>query len=255
MTLRSTLPRAAGALSLAFALAASPDTLSAQVGPDGQPIRPPVPMVITSGRGEVEVAPDKATIHLAVEARGSTAAAAASQNARIQTAVLDTLRRMGYTQEQLGTLGYSVQPEYQYPKEGGVPKVVGYVARNTIRVNVSRIERVGATIDAALAKGATNVAGLRFESSRFDEMRREALKNAVRAARADAEAMASAAGGTLGELMDVTSMDQGPMPYMEMAQAPMAMARGADMVQTPIVPGEQKVTVMVMARWRYSSAR
>ena len=250
----SPLHRALGALSIALALVATPALVRAQVGPDGQQLRPPVPMVITNGRGEVEVTPDRAKIHLAVESRGATAAAAGARNARIQTEVLDTLRRMGYTAEQLGTLGYSVHPEYQYPKEGGVPKVVGYVARNTIRVDVTRIERVGATIDAALAKGATNVAGLRFESSRFDEVRREALKSAVRAARADAEAMASAAGGTLGELLDVSSIDQGPIPYMEMS-APMAMARSADVVQTPIVPGEQKVTVMVAARWRYSPAR
>ena len=237
---------ALAALSLAVV---RPAAAQGPIGPDGQPIRPPVPMVITNGRGEVEVTPDRATIHMAVESRGPTAAEAGARNARIQTAVLDTLRKIGFERDQLGTIGYSVQPEYRYPNEGGVPKVVGYVARNTIRVQVKVIDRVGPAIDAALAKGATNVAGLRFESSRFDVMRREALQAAVRAARADAEAMAIAAGGTLSDLLDVMSVDYGPMPMME---APMAMARQAADQATPIVPGEQKVAVMVTTRWKFA---
>ena len=250
------LPLAARALVLGGALAASAAPLAAQRPGDPMPMpgMVPVPMVVTTGRGEVEVTPDRATVQFAVESRGSTAAEAGARNARIQTAVLDTLKTMGFTPQQLGTTGYSVSPEYQYPKEGGVPKVVGYVARNTIRADVRKIDQVGPTIDAALAKGATNVAGLRFDSSRIDEIRREALKAAVRNARADAEAMAEASGGALGDILDVSNAGYDAMPMLEMAPMRMAKASG-DMAQTPIEPGELKLAVSVTARWRWVPAK
>ena len=244
---RSFFVRTFGALGLVVAAA----PLGAQQMQDMAAMHQPVPMVVTQGRGEASVTPDRATILFAVESRGGTAAEAGSRNARLQNAVLDTLRKLGFTPQQLGTLGYSVTPELVYPKEGGVPKVAGYVARNTIRVQANRVDQVGPAIDASLAKGATNVAGLRFESSQFDAIRRQALTDAVRNARADAEAMATAAGGSLGELIDLTNNDFGPQPLMEMA--PMAMAKVAQAEPTPIVPGEQKVMVSVMARWKFQS--
>ena len=240
-------PRAltAPTLALAAALLAAP-TLRAQM--PAQPPVPPPPSIVTSATGELEVTPDMATIQFGVETRGATAAEAGSRNARIQTAVLDTLRRLGYAKEDVGTLGYSVSPEYQYPKEGGTPKVVGYTARNTIRARARKIDLVGPTIDAALAKGATNVAGLRFESSQADSLRRQALRVAVQNARADAMAIADAAGGALGDLVEITN-ESGAQPLMEQ---PMMMARVAQAdASTPIAPGQQKIAVTVNARWRF----
>ena len=43
----------------------------------------------------VEVTPDRATITVAVETREKSAAGAGALNARIQTAVLDSLKRLG----------------------------------------------------------------------------------------------------------------------------------------------------------------
>src|SRR5688572_30739807 len=95
-------------LAIVLALTALAVPLAAQ-----QPTTPPpVPQIVTNGEGEAQVTPDRARVHIAVETRGSTAGAAASENARIQRAVIDRLRAMGIPADRLTTMGYSVQPEY-----------------------------------------------------------------------------------------------------------------------------------------------
>ena len=164
---------------------------------------PATPVIATSATGEARVQPDRATIMFAVETRAQTAARAGSENARRQRAVLDTLKKLGVSDGQLSTSGYSVTPEMRY--DGKQPQVVGYVARNVVNVEVRRIDQVGTLIDGALGAGANVVSSLRFYSSRADEMRRIALADAVAKARSDAEAMARAAGGSLGALVELAT--------------------------------------------------
>jgi uncharacterized protein YggE len=245
--------RSSSLVLAAVVLAALPLELRAQE-PSPVYVQPSVPQIVTSARGEIQATPDEATILFAVESRAATAAEAGARNARVQNAVLDTLRKMRIAANDIGTMGYSVQPEYRYPERGGEPTVVGYVARNTIRAKLRRIDQVGPTIDAALKAGANRVAGLNFESSKHDDLRRQALQAAVRNARADAVAMATAAGGTLGDLIEIQSqMYDQPRPMVEMQMARVAAADAS--APTPIMPGEQTIGVMVTVRWRYTNPR
>ena len=206
----------------------------------------PIPQISTSANGEARVQPDRATIMFAVETRTQTAAKAGSDNAKRQKAVIDSLRRQGIGEGQISTTGYSVAPEMRY--DGKQPQVVGYVARNTVRVEVAKIEQVGALIDGALGAGANVVSSLRFYSSKADEARKAALADAVSKARSDADAMAKAAGGTLGTLIELSTSGAARPMGEEFAMARMATA---DAAPTPIEPGEQTVTVFVSARWAF----
>ncbi len=228
----------AGASSLAFA------TSSAQ----GASAFSPAPSIATSGTGEAKVTPDRAAVMVNVQTRASTAAAAASENARRTTAVLEALGKLGLPKSQLSTEGYSVNPEMVYGS-GQTPRVTGYVVTNTVRAETHRPEQAGAMIDAALGAGANVINGLSFFASSIDEPRREAVAAAVANARADAEAMARAAGGSLGDLIELTT--QGPTvpprPMYDMS----VMARKAESAPTPVNPGDQTVSVFVSARWRF----
>jgi uncharacterized protein YggE len=230
---------------IAAALAIPSAITSAQTPPQGQ-VTPTPPQISTSATGEARVQPDRASIFFSVETRALTAAQAGAENARRQRAVLDTLRKLGLGEGQLSTAGYVVTPEVRHDQKQ--PQVVGYVARNTIRAEVQRIDQVGSLIDAALGAGANVVSSLRFYSSRADEARRLALADAVAKARADAEALARAAGGSLGNLIEVST--SGPARPFYGEEVVMARA-AADTQPTPIEPGEQTVTVFVSARWGF----
>jgi uncharacterized protein len=219
-----------------------------QTSPQPQPM---LPQIFTSATGEAKVQPDRATIQFAVETRAPTAAKAGADNARRQRAVLDTLKKLGLTEGQVSTSGYSVAPEMRY--DGKQPQVVGYVARNVVQAEVRHIDQVGTLIDAALAAGANVVSSLRFYSSKTDEARRVALADAVAKARSDANAMAQAAGGTLGALVELSTAGSPRPMYEEVAFA--RAAANADAAPTPIDPGEQTITVFVSARWSFVPAR
>jgi uncharacterized protein len=210
---------------------------------------PPAPQIVTQGRSEIEVAPDRAELRLSVETRASTGAEAGRQNSQIVAAVLDTLRRgFGLTDRDLVTLGYMLQPQMVYPRDGAAPRVEGYVATNTVRVRTGSIDRVGAMIDASLRKGATNISGLSFSATGTDDARRTALSMAVEQARRDAEAMAVAAGGRLGPLLELINQEmdlRSPAPLM-MAMEAKLMSDGAP---TQIQAGEQTIVARVSARW------
>lgn len=225
------------ALLLPVAAAAQATTISTQ---------PPPPQIIVSAEGEVKVTPDRATIFVAIETRAARAADAGAENARRARAVIDAIRKLRVPPDRITTEGYSVQPDWRYEERS--QKLIGYVARNTVRIELEDIDKSGPVIDAALGGGANNIHAMNFWSSRQDEARRNALAAAVAKARADAEVIARAAGGTLGTLLEVSTQQQyipRPMVMME--------SRQAQAPDTPIQPGEQTIAAMVFTRWHFIS--
>lgn len=211
------------------------------------------PQIVTTGQGETKIAPDRATLEIGVQTRAATAADAGSQNARIQQAVLEALRRIGFANDQLSTSGYNLYPEMTYERSGGRPRVVAYNATNTVRVDVRDIGMIGRAIDASLGAGANTISSLSFYSSTIETARREALARAVAAARADAEAIARAAGGSLGSLIEIANMQSRFEPPTPMLQAARGMV--TDAATTPIEPGQQTVSAFVTARWAFVPSR
>jgi uncharacterized protein len=209
---------------------------------------PPLPQIVTTGVGEATVTPDRAVVTFAVETRAQTASAAGTENARLQAAVIAALRRRGVLAEHINTAGYSVSADERY--DTGQRRVVGYIARNAVVVDVQVVGSVGSLIDAALAAGANNIGGLRYYSTRIDAIRRAALEAAVAHARADAEVMARAAGGLVGGPLEISQMGDIGIPRSAMMDQ-VVLTAAAEAAPTPVAVGEQKVTVRVATRWLF----
>jgi uncharacterized protein YggE len=231
----------AGVIAALFAI---PSLVIGQTVPQVT-LSPAPPQVVVTGTGEATVTPDRATLLLGVQTRATTAAAAGAENARRLQAVLDALRALGLSSEQLSTVNYNVSPDMQYSPNGQTPpRVIGYVVTNMVKVELRKLEDVARAIDAALAKGANEVSSLNLYSSKADSVRRSALGLAVADARADAEVLARAAGGSLGQLLELTTVESPVYPVPIMARN-MSMAAQ----KTPIEGGQQTLSVTVTARW------
>lgn len=216
--------------------------------------RPQIPQIVTSATGEVRIAPDRATIMIGVQSRAATAAAAATQNSQKQQAVINAIKARGVPAEQIATSNFNVIPETRYDREGQqAPRTTSYLVINTVTVELKRIDQVGPVIDAALGAGANQINSLSFGVANADSARRAAMAKAVTTARADAEAMARAAGGSLGPLIELTSVGGyspgPPRPF----DARVAMGEVAASV--PVEPGEETVRAMVTARWQFITTR
>lgn len=212
----------------------------------------PIPQIAVVGHGEVKVTPDRATIQVSVQTRSTTAAAAAAENATKQQSVMSALKALGFGNDQLSTINYNVYPEQRFDP-GKEPVIVGYNVTNTILVDVRKLSQVGPAIDAALAHGANMITSLEFYASNTDAARRTAIGAAIEKARADAEAAARAAGGSLGGLLEISIGSYSPPPPRPLMMK--SMAAGAAQADTPINPGEETLSVDVNTRWKFNPSR
>jgi len=207
--------------------------------------------IVTAATGEAQFVPDRAAVYIGVETRATTAAAAARDNAQRQRAVIDAVVAAGVSRDQISTENYSVAPNTRYDQTTQRSTVVGYIVSNVVRVEVRRIDQVAGVLDAALAKGANQINSLDFFASNSDSARHAAIAQGVARARADAETLARAAGGSLGALIELSTADAGPRPMFRMDVRAMA----ANAAPTPIEPGQQRIQVSVNARWRFVAGR
>jgi uncharacterized protein len=210
------------------------------------------PEITASGRGEVRLAPTYAAVIVNVTTRANSAVEAASQNAQKVDATTKALRGAGLTEKDIATSGYSLQQNYEYPPNRQ-PVPAGFAAHTTIRAEVRRLESLGRVIDAAIAGGATGVSGIQFFASGTDEARRSAMAEAVREARADADVIARAAGGSLGRLIAINSGGVVSQPIRrDMYEMQFSAAAGrVTSAPTNIAPGELNVTALVSGRWEF----
>jgi uncharacterized protein YggE len=79
------------------------------------------------------------------------------------------------------------------------------------------------------------------------------MSEAVRQARLDADAMARAAGGSLGRLLSLASTGIAQPLYnvLDSYQLQGVVATGASRQITTIVPGELIVSAQVLGRWEF----
>lgn len=204
--------------------------------------RMPPPSIRATGESIILAKPDQAQIDIGVLTQAATAKAAGAENARKVDAVISALRKVLGAAAEIKTIGYSLNPVYTYPKEGGQPRVTGYAASNVVQVKTSDLTQVGTVIDTSTQAGANNIQSLQFTLKDDQAVRAQALREAAVKAKAKADALASALGLRVVRVLHVEESGTAPVPIF--ARAQMEMAKAAD-VATPIESGNIEVRASV----------
>jgi len=201
----------------------------------------PNPQISVSATGQVSQAPDRASVSAGVVTQGKTANDAMRANADLMSAAFEQLRAAGIEEKNIRTSQMSLQPRYNY-QDRRSPKIDGYEVRNTVSATANDLEKVGPMLDALVSAGINNINGVNFTVSAPDNAQAEARDKAIKAAKAKAEAMAAAAGVTLGALTSISENRSGGF-----TPQPVAFARSAalESAPTPISAGEQNLSVTV----------
>jgi uncharacterized protein YggE len=148
--------------------------------------------------------------------------------------VIAAVRSAGVAKGDVKTQDVSVSPSYE--DEG---RINGYSARNSVLVTIRDLSKAGAVLDAASNAGANEVYGPTLSRSDEDALQARALRDAVSNARMKAEALADAAGVSLGRVTAITEgFSGGPQPYYDSAVRLKAEA-------APIEPGTQDTQATV----------
>ncbi len=204
----------------------------------------PEPRVIrVSGEATASAPPDQVVIELAVVTERDRAADAVEENARLLGSVIAALGKEVGKQGQIETASYSLSPRYSYSKTTSSRNLEGYTARNSIRVTLDDLDRVGAVIDRATGAGINEVQRLQFTLKNDEPQHDQALRDAALRAMAKARTIAAALGLEIEQVLSVDEATQVVRPvYAEMAASRSQAA-------TPVVaPGGIDVRAQVNLR-------
>lgn len=210
--------------------------------PPATPLRPATIQV--TGQAKVSEAPDRVYIDIGVTTQAQKSEAAAAQNASRLSAVIAAVKRAAGPSAQLTTTQYSVSPNYNYPRDGGTPALVGYTVSNVVQARLDDLRKIGPVIDAATQAGSNNVQDIRFALRDEAAPRREALREAALSARQDAETLAAALGLEVVRVQSVGEQGPSVVPIYPMAMGGLRM-QAAAAPATPVERGTIDVNATV----------
>jgi uncharacterized protein len=193
------------------------------------------------GVGSVTAAPDIATVSVGVQVQAANAQDALRRANELTTAVLDAVRGLGVTDNDLRTNGPHLWPNDR-----------GYQCGNDITVVVRDVSLTGPVVDVAAGAGGPSftVSGVSFgvaEPAALQTMAREA---AMADAHSVATELATSAGAAVGDVLAIVEGGGGGGSPRPMAMAEMRIAKAA----TPVAAGEQTVKVDVTVTYRLVDA-
>ncbi|MFZ0512482.1 MAG: SIMPL domain-containing protein [Candidatus Nitrosopolaris sp.] len=203
-----------------------------------------------TGTATINVKPDKVTLVLGVETTNKTAKEALSTNSVTMNRVLNVLLSSGVKQNETSTPAFSISPNYNYSQGRNI--ITGFTITNSIQIESSGINNTAKWIDTAISSGATSIDNIGFTLSdkKLEETKNGLIKQAIYNARSKADIAASALGSkVLGiKSMYLNEFGQPPTSPLPFSQKE-SLATPAGANATPIISGQQDVSVSVSGEW------
>ena len=202
----------------------------------------PATKVTVAGEAIVRVEPDTAVLVLSVVTQSAQAVAAQQENARKSDSVSNSVKATAGSNVEIKTSDYTLQPQYDY-RDNKLPRIVSYIARNSVIVTMSELNKVGGVIDAASQAGANSIDGISFTVRQTSPVRGKSLAEATQQAMNKARSIAEALGG---RVLRVVEESEGSTVSNESAYASESFNGNVDMtlrkaMPTPIASGQLNI--------------
>ncbi|NMJ86452.1 MAG: DUF541 domain-containing protein [Thaumarchaeota archaeon] len=203
--------------------------------------------LFVTGTASKKISPDKVSVTLGVETQKKTAQEAAKNNSEIMNVVINGLKELGLSTNQISTSYYNIHPVYEYYKDRLQPVknqvLVGYRTTNTITVTISTSENIGEVVDTAINAGAIRASGINYFISEEvqSQVNNELIEQAVLDATMKAEKALAPLNMQIVGVKDINLHDVFH-PVFGYDKAVLAERTSAP---TPILPSEQQTSVSV----------
>lgn len=195
------------------------------------------PLLSFSVSEEVRSKPDTAGVGAGVQVTAPTAVEAMRQNAAAMDKLIRAAKARGIKDEDIQTTGINLSPQYDYSNrvDGQPPRFVGYQVSNSVRVTTTKIDELGAMLDALVTAGGTNIDGPWFGVKDAEAQLVGARGKVIAAAKVKADDYARLTGYRAAELVSISEGGfAGPPPM----PVPQMMAADAREKSTPVEPGQ-----------------
>lgn len=211
--------------------------------PIEKPSKPNIIRVV--GEGKILAKPNQAEVTLGVTTDNKDLQIAQQSNAKIMDRMINSLMEIGIPEEQIRTVHYSVQPQYDFIE--GKQIFRGYQVEHLISITINNMNELGLIVDTAINNGANTVSNITFTISDRPYHERQALSAAVIDAYQKAETIANTLNVHLlmPKLISEIAAQRGePIPLQSVA---FIKSEGT----TPIQAGTLQIISQVMAEFEY----
>ena len=151
------------------------------------------------GSAVIRVAPDTATILVGVSRLEQQPEAAFTAARKAAQAVTAYLQRRGM--QDVGSSRITLSQEFRF--SNGEQRFVGYAAKIGFSVVLRNMDQVEETLTGLIGAGANELTSVTFQTSRLREVRADARRRAIAAAREKAELYCDAAGVVAGGVLAI----------------------------------------------------
>jgi len=203
--------------------------------------------VFAGADGKFEAPPDTALIQFNISAHADTAKAAYDLASKQAEQTRQIMRDNGIDPKTAQIGSYSIQPMYDW--KTAKRKLVGYQVATNVTLKLKDFAKIGPITQQLADAAVSESQSINYTLDNMDEAKSKAVEDAYRRARASADAVARAAGRSVGEL-SYASVDTfenvRPMPIL--ARSAMAMkAEAAPAPTEEFTPQTVNVTAHVNA--------
>lgn len=189
---------------------------------------PEKPHLVTQGQSEIRVAPDMATLSVMVTALKDDSRLAKEEVDTKVAALFSSLADLGISKKDIDSGNVITRPDYQYSKNGGSPKLLGYQAERKIEVRLYDLDVLSQTLNKVLEQGIQNIQQVSYDRHNADELRLQARQAAVKNAKQVASELAEAAGSELGSIYAIEYQSSAAPRHYGMMNAKMVSEEALD---------------------------
>ncbi|MDO5132728.1 MAG: SIMPL domain-containing protein [Eubacteriales bacterium] len=202
--------------------------------------------ITVSAKGSVYAEPDLAELRFGVRTQGAAAADAQAENSRTVDSVVKVLKENSIKEENIQTTWYDVSPQYDW-NTGNGDTITGFSVSTTLSVKGVAIAEAGKLISACTEAGANEFNGITYSCSEYQVLYTQAQQKAVEAAREKADALANAAGRSLGSIKTIAEgwQDTSYEPNLKTVSAGGMGGAAEDSSSASLMPGTAEITANV----------
>jgi len=200
------------------------------------------PQITVNGVGKVSVIPDQATLQVGVQQNGKDAAEAKKGVDQAVAQTLSALKKWGVAPQDIKTTQWSLNKNYDYEKKKNY-----YLAIQTLEVKIKDLSKYNDITDGLTSLGINTIHGVQFNSSKSDELIREARQKAILQAKQKAIDLVTPLQQKIGKAVQINELggaDAEPRNFRAYAMKSMeADAAPAD----TLAQGELSIQVQIQA--------
>jgi len=200
-----------------------------------------------SGTATEKAKSDLVTISIGVETTNRTATDAVAANSLKMNNIVSALKNNGVSEDEISTSQFSINPNYNFSQSGNILETTGFTVTNALKIQSMNLSNISLWIDSAVNAGANTIGGIDFQVSekRLDNLRNMLIEDAIVNARQKANIASSAVGLNIIGIKSMIIDTDGFNPPQPFANEFVQRSAFSGAPTTPIIPGEQEISVSV----------